>query len=466
VNDPRAGGGAGAARGIASVPAWVLAAGAGLGAGLGTIAPGLALLLRSFDRRAPDLQALLPELLLAVIMSAFGAVQLRAQIVASGRWAGALFGLAFVLLVGVIAIGFDFDLTAGSVDTGPAFLIGLVIVLAVVVGNALIVVLTWLLIAALAKRLAGDLARPDGAVTGRVRAATWLLVVASAHVVVKGALGGPVLFGVGAALVACVLLLPVRAASSSALPLLGGALAVALVGLGATGFYRFQHENRELAKKIARCTYQEAPFRPGSGETPPETDVLALAARQVPGVADAVSDLAFGEGGFAVTVFVLPRDNGPLDAPLRASVQHALDGVKCTETEDGSRPSISVKRATLVPLVVTAHVVLAADGDAALPGAAPAAGDEARIRVLVTKAVNDSFAVGGPHDQNPSAPLIRSRERPPIVDPRVVDPAVAKVDCRIGDASFLARVVALEPGAVPNVDRVDLDIVRSALPPP
>lgn len=422
------------------LPAWILGAGAALAASVATTPPGLALLLAEFDRPAPDLLAILPELLVAALMATFGAISLRAETTRRGRWIGPVIAVLNVGAIVAMGLAYDVGLTAGSTDTGPALVIGVFVVAAVAVGNAVVALVAWLLLSALAKALVKDLAQPDGEVVARTRAGRWVVIVATAHVVIKGVTGGPVLFGVVAASVAITLLLPVRRAHPS--PFLPIAIVAVALGLGSCGALRFRSAQRADAAKLALCSH---------ADTTRENDALARAVRQVPGVADALSDVkGFSANRFEVTVFVLPEGGGPLTPPLGEAVQRAVRSVKCTESKDGARPTIEVKQATYVPLVIAARVVVQ-------PGSA-----EARVRERVEAAVRGAFEVRKGHE------VIRGHERPNMDLPTSVREGETPLtlDLRVGADSLQLRTAMLEPGSVVIVERVDVEVVPPPTPPP
>jgi hypothetical protein len=432
-----------------TVPGWVLLAGAALAACLATSVPGLVLLLQSFDRSYADMRALVPELLVGGVACVFGAVTLRAQCLARGRWVGGLLAAANLGLIAVIGLGIDVDLTSGSTVSGPAFLVGLVVLVGVLFANALLAGATWWLLAALARRVTGELsASPpalDGASRARVHVATSLLAAAAAHVVVKGVSGGPVLFGVLAALVAGGLLLGARGAERQA-GLLGGVIAVIVLGLGATTASRVRDMRRKGIANIPQCTESTNPSLPGGHVR--DHDVLARAARRVPGVADAASDWsALPDGTFRVTVYVLPNKGGPLAPALQSAVEAAIAPAQCGEGNDGARPAISVQGARYVPFAVRARVVVK-------PGA-----DEAHVRASVNRAVHDAYGLDADVLLS-AAPreLVRTRERSRQVGPSPEDPGIVYVQFRVGEGWLETYVQQLPPGSVPVVERVDVDL--------
>ncbi len=421
------------------LPGWVLLAGAALAACVATILPGLALLLEGFDRAHPDLRALLAEIFVGGVASVFGAVHMRARCLRRGQVVSGLLVAANVGLVGLLGLAFDIELSAGSTVSGPAFLIGLVVVAAVLVANGLVVVASWWLLGALAKRITAD---PSGA---RLHAAKWLLGVATAHVVLKGVSGGPVVFGLLAALVAAGLLLG-GAGSESRGGLLGGAALAVLLALGATATWRARDMRREAIADIPRCVESTYPTRRGNGFLP--TDVLARAARLVPGVADAASDaITLPNRSVQVTVYVLPSKGGPLTPALVTAVEGAIANIKCTETADGARPTVVVQAARIVPFSVHVRAVVKPDAD------------ESRVRAGVDRALHAAFDLGAPPGPSglPRTPItnhVRSGqfEVPPA------DPAVVYLQIHVGDAWLEAYLQNLPPGSVPVVERIDTEV--------
>ncbi len=378
------------ARPASPLPAWVSVTGAAFAASLATSIPGLALTLRSFDRPASDLTPLLPELFVAALMAFFGAKQLRAQtLVSSGgslaparrQWAGWPLLVGNVFLVACSGVVFDLDLASGSTDSGPAFVVGLLVVLGVTVANALLGVAIARSLAVLARGIAADLSQssPVGPCVAEGRCAAWLVGAGAVHLVAKGLTGGPVLFafvafGAGA-------VVGIRARRSGRSSRTTGAIALAVLGavvsVGAQSLYRRRETRADAALRVPRCTYADGLVR---GEMP-DSDVLARRALQVPGVADVEADVTSAPEALetVVTVFVLPTGGGPLPAVTKETIESALVTVACGEGERGERPRIVVQAPAYAPVVVHAQLKLE-------PGT-----DESAIRAAVIGAVRDTF---------------------------------------------------------------------------
>jgi hypothetical protein len=381
--------------------------------------PGFTLLLANSDLSAPDLRALSAEIILGAIAAVFGALQIQALTRSSGRWIGLLPLAAFAGTALVIGVAFVLAVGSGSVDSGPAILLGFFGVLVVVAFQMGLGALTWFLLSSFAKALDRDAASgidPD------VTVSRWLGVAAIIHVVLKCASGGPALFGFFAAALAVSHAL--RAKQNLGLVL--GALSIAAsvsTGIG-TRVY-FAHKN--ALERLPQCE--------GEG-------VVASDVRAMPGVADVLVYAPSPYGGPDLTVVVLPIGGGSVPAAMKETITRDAMSSGCVVDTVGTRPRVTVVDPKYVEIPVLARVHLA-------PGANA---DEARK--ALTAAARDHY------DPHAGANLIRDPASAGNETPSTPqDAGVQLVDWMTGSEYLGTKIDELEIGSVPTLGKLEFELV-------
>lgn len=408
-----------------------------------TSIPGLAWLMGSCDVADSDLVAIAPEVLVAGLMGAFGATRLRAQMLGRGRWGPRLFLAGCVVMAGLVGLIIDAGVTAGSVDSGPAFVLGFPVVAAWMGLLGAMGIGVARLLTRLTRSVGDDLGSPApaGEAKASARIATWLLAAAGAHLVLKGATGGPVL---GAIVTFAVAVSFARRSGNLAdSPLASRLVPLGLIGLalglGVQSAYRWREARADSYARIPLCMPGDATLR----GAPRETDVLGRLARRVDGVADAVADYANVQtpDAYEVTLYVLPVGGGPLSGGARAAVEQAVKGVKCAQDDSGRQPKVTVKEATSVPVEVTAKVRLDPNTDLAA------------IRARIESDVHAAF------DPQPGRDLICVTSRSARPEPATSSTGgIRSVEYMADGLSLYDRIGQLPMGAAPVVRRVEVDV--------
>jgi hypothetical protein len=399
--------------------------GAAFAACVVTTVPGMTLLLQSVEQSAPDLRAIAWELPVGLLAGLFGVARFGAG-AGTRRTVGALGAMAaalgYVLLAGA---GLSFDEAAHT--TAPVVVVGLGLTVGAVALDAAVLAGAWALLSMLKRRVEADLAAGDPR-AGSVRCARWLVVAAAVHVVVKGPTGGPVVFGVIAALVGGVV-----AWRAGGRALAGWTAAVVAVAVGAQAIVRAHFAHARAMSEIALCEYVSP------GPSPRANDVLAARVRALPGVADAVTFELTRDPSrtYHLKLAVLAAGGGPLSPALRQQLDAAIAAAPCAVDDDGARPVVAVQEAHLVPLAITARVKPS-------PGASA---DE--VRRAVDRVVRDTV--------ESRLERIHTRDRPSYEPPR--PPGTTFADFKADGTYFETRIDQLAEGDVPTVASVEVELV-------
>jgi hypothetical protein len=411
-----------------TAPRWAVLSGAALAAVVATGVPGLAALLRSLGQSAPDVDAMVAEIPLALATAFFGAMQTRAQFRQAGRGIGVLLLFVNAAIVFFIGIGFVLHEAAGTVDGGPVLVIGAALVLGAAALQSAVAAYAWWAIARNVRDTRADGASGEGA--SRLRWARWLLWLSGLHVVLKLSSGGSVTYGVIGAATAAALALSARRLGTAATsaPLAISAL-VALVGFGIQAQAWGEMAHAQDLAQMPFCETADSIYNR-------ETDVLAKPARSVAGVADAATDVS----GVQVTVYVLPVGGGELDAATQAAVEKAITGVTCVfyDGHEYQRAEhVKVQGAMYANLDVTAYLNVS----------------EQLIDGSQQKIVDAVHAILDL--KKPGLALVRVPRREAWSDPET--PGIGGwVDYRVGESPLREKVTGAPPGTVPIVHAVEV----------
>ena len=402
------------------------AVGAAFAACVMTSVPGLTLLLSNAGKSAPDLRALADEIVCGTFAAIFGALVMRGRMQSRAPWLALLPLAAYVASVFVFGALFVFDVGGGSVDSGPIILVGLVGVIGVAIGATVLGAVTWLLLASLAKTLERDAASH---VSPAASASRWLGIAAIVHVVVKGATGGPTLFGLLAGVFA--LSLAVRAKRNLGMVL--GALSMAASLVTSVGVRVFFARKNAL-ERLPLCQ----DLSTGAGDS----NVISSRVRAMPGVADVMVFSPPPYEGPNITVVVLPIGGGPVPTAMKDAIVRDATSSGCVVDTIGTKPVVTVVDPKYVEFAVVAHAHLAPGCDA----------DEAR-KALIASA-RDFY------EPRAGARLLRdpqsSGDETPPTPP---DAGVSFVEWKTGDDDLGTRIDGLAIGSVAKLGRIDVVLV-------
>ncbi len=395
--------------------------GAALAACVITCVPGLTLLASSLEHAAPDLEALALELPLGGLAALLGSAQWSGGGTPVRGRAGA--GAAVALLGYAFLTGVGMSMSEASHTTAPVFVVGLLLSVGVVALDGLAVAIAGAWLASLGRGVSADVAAGRDP---RTRCARWLVIAAGVHVLVKGAAGGPVTFGVLAAAVAVGLARPARRQR-----LVTASVAVAVLGAAAQVLTRAHYARARARHEMPLC-YSISP-----GPEPRANDVLATRARSIPGVADAVTFFPSATDPRKLTLSVLPKGAGPLTPELRQRVEADARAAPCVMDDEETKPDVTVEEARLVPLAIRARLRLA-------PGAGA---DE--VKVAAEREIRRVV------EERPDR--IRTRDRPSYEPARPAGAAFAEF--KADGEYFDTRIQQIAEGSVPGVGSIEVELL-------
>ncbi len=391
--------------------------GAAFAACVMTSLPGFTLLLSNSGKSNPDLLAASAELVVGSIAAAFGALQIRAQTRSRGKWIGLLPLAALAFAVGAIGVAFVLDVGSGSVDSGPAILVGFFGVLVLVGVNVMLAAFAWFLLSLLVQALNRDEA---SGIDPSVTASKWLGVAAIIHVVLKCTTAGPSIFGFAAAVMAVSHALR----SKQTVALLLGALSIA-ASVGTTLGARVYYARKYTLEQIPQCE-----------------QIIPSRIRDMPGVAQVMVYAPSPYGGPDLTVIVLPIGGGPVPLALKDSIAADVMSSGCVVDAVGTKPRVTVvdPKYTEFPVRIRAHLAPGANAD-----------DARKVLVAVTRDFYEPRA---------ESDLLRDPQTAGNETPSTPqDAGVQFADWMTGSDDLGTRVDQLPIGAVVVPGKIDVEFV-------
>jgi hypothetical protein len=298
-----------------------------------------------------------------------------------------MLAIAFVMFVQSLSVLIG---VAGSTTEGGAVLVaGLFVIALLVAVQFMLIGVTWFLLSSLAKRLDRDEAT---SFHPNARSAKWLAVAALIHVAIKGVCGGPVFFGLFAAVVALTLALQTK----EAMAMTFAGLAIP-IGLGAQIYYRVHYARVEALEALPLCEGDDDALTGlGTLGSERQTGVLATHADALPGVAEAFAFSRSPYGDQNLSLVVLPVGGGPIDPTLRKTIEASVANPDCVIDNNGTKPHVTVEDPKYVEIPAQASDQLApgANADDVKKQIAQTLHDKFTPRVGGLKLIRDQTARG------------------------------------------------------------------------